>query len=321
MKSLAAPLLIAIAAIAVFGPFLANDVPLVARVDGRWRFPVVEDAHATLGLAPNGGTWREWWVTRAEDDDDFAVMPPWFLGPFEVHADAVLDGPSRAHPFGVDDAGRDQLARLLHGARTALLVAFGTVLLSVSIGLLVGGLAGALGGLTDALLLRVIELFASFPALLVAMSCAALFGGSLTAIVVVLAIVQWTQVARVVRGELLALRGLPFVEAARGLGVGPLRLLFLHLLPQLRGPLAVTAAFVAADAIQVEATLSFLGLGAGLTTVSWGAMLEAGRAHAFAGAWHAWTFPALALAITVLGLHGLANRIGRTTAPTRARSG
>lgn len=314
MRSVAIGLLGVVALIALVGPFLANDVPLVARVSGQWRFPAFESQGGGFASAPDGGTWKDWWLTRPVDGPDFAVMPPWPHGPFEVHPHAVLEGPSRAHPLGVDDSGRDQLTRLLQGARTALLVALGAVVLSVTIGVAIGGLAGLAGGLVDGVLLRVIELFASFPALLIALACASLFGGSLLAVVVVLAIVQWTQVARVVRGELLSLRSRPFVEAARGFGIGPVPLLLRHVLPQLRGPLAVTSAFIAADAIQVESALSFLGLGASF--VSWGAMLDAGRAHAFTGAWHGWFFPGLALAVTVVGLHGLANRLGRT--PSRA---
>lgn len=298
-------------AVAAFAPLIANDVPLVARADGTLRFPAFESLVRAPAPAPDGRSWREWWIAQPEDGDAWAVMPPWPCGPREIQTGSALAGPSAEHLLGLDDVGRDVLSRLLHGARTALLVACG----SVAIGLLVGGLLGGLGGLggrwLDLVVLRLIELFACFPALLAVLAVAAFLGGSLATIVVVLGVVYWTAFARVVRGELLSLRQRPFVEAARGLGAGPVRLLFRHLLPRLGGPVAVAAAFLAADAILIESTLTFLGLGAGLDTVSWGAMLDQGRAQAHTGAWHLWVFPALAVASVVLLLHALGDRLRR----------
>ncbi|MFO1053837.1 MAG: ABC transporter permease [Planctomycetota bacterium] len=293
----------------LFAPFLANDVPLLARVGGSYRLPVFESLLGTADHGPDGTTWKQWWLARPEGSEDFAVMPPWATGPLEVHRDAILAGPSRKHPLGVDDAGRDQFTRLLFAARTAFLVAAGVVSIALLLGVVIGGLCGMSGGIVDAVLLRVIEFFASFPVLVAALAGAAFFGGSLVNVVALCALVQWTQIARIVRGELLSLRERPFVSCARGLGVGRMRLLYGHLLPQLRAPMLVSAVFVAADAIQVESALSFLGVGAGPSTVSFGAMLEQGRVHAVGGAWHLWLFPSLALATLVLGLHAVADRL------------
>lgn len=300
--------------IAVLAPLIANHVPLVARAGGELRFPAFESYLRTPPLAPGGVPWRDWWVALPEGSADWAVMPPWPHGPREVLAGTPLARPSLAHPLGVDDVGRDLLARLLHGARTALIVAIGAVVIGAVIGIVLGGIAGLGGRVADFLVLRLIELFTCFPALIAVLAVAAFLGGSLVTVVVVLGVVYWTAFARVVRGELLSLRERPFVAAARGLGAGPFRLLFEHLLPQLRGPVLVAAAFLAADAILVEATLTFLGLGASLDTVSWGAMLDQGRTHAHTGAWHMWVFPTLALAGVVLGLHALAERRRRAIA-------
>jgi peptide/nickel transport system permease protein len=297
------------AAVAAFAPLLANDVPLVARAGGGLRFPALVSYLRDPGPAPDGQAWKAWWAgLPAAAGEDFAIMPPWPFGPDEVDAGPALERPSAAHPLGVDDVGRDLLARLLHGARRALLVAVGVVALGLSIGFVAGGFAGLGGRLADFAALRLIEVFTCFPGLLAVLAVAAFVGGSLATIVLVLGLVSWTAFARVVRGELLSLRERPFVLAARGLGAGPLRLLFRHLMPQLRGPLLVTAAFVAAEAILVESTLTFLGLGAGLDSSSWGALLDQGRAHAAEGAWHLWVFPGAAVALVVVALHALGDR-------------
>ena len=309
-------LLVGVALVGSVGPFLCDDIPLVARVDGDWSFPAFRATVGAIPRPPADTSWKGWWLSLPEGSADFAVMPPWAYGPGEVHRGEILAAPRFAHPLGMDDVGRDQLTRIVHGTRTALIVAVGVVGIALIFGVIVGGIAGLAGGLIDALLLRFIEFFASFPALVAALAGAAFFGGSILNVIVLLALVQWTQVARIVRGEVLSLRERPFVEAARGLGVSRVRLLLCHVLPQLRGPLFVTGAFLAADAIQVESTLSFLGVGAGPATVSWGAMLDQGRTHAFAGVWHLWLFPAVAIAVTVIGLHALADSVGRT-APRR----
>lgn len=291
--------------VALLAPLLCNDVPLVARAGGELWFPALRSYAGDAGLAPDGRTWKAWWVHLDEDDADWAVMPPWPWGPGEVRADHIVATPSLDHPLGNDDTGRDVLARLVHGAWTAVRVAVGAVAIALVLGLPLGGLAGLCGGFVDFAVLRLIELFVCFPALIAVLAAAAFFGGSLGAVVVVLGLVFWVPIARVVRGELLSLREREFVQAARGLGIGSLRLLFVHVLPCVWGPIGVTVAFLAAAAIVVESTYTFLGLGLGLDTVSWGSMLRQGKAHAHAGAWHLWVFPGLAIAVTVLALHGL----------------
>ena len=295
-------------AVAVFAPLLANDRPLIARVGGELRFPAFATYLGDRSAAPGGVPWKRWWAELPEASDDWAVMPPWPYGPGEVDGDSIGSRPRLGHPMGNDDTGRDVLARVLHGTTTALVIGAGAVLLAFAIGVPLGAIAGYSGGWVDVLLSRVIEVFVCFPALFLVLAASAFLGGSSIAVIVVLGVVYWTAFARIVRGELLSLREREFVVAARGVGVGVARLLLVHLLPCTRGPLLVTAAFLVANAIVVESTLSFLGVGVGLQGASWGAMLAQGRLHATDGLWHLWLFPAAALIFTVCTLHALADR-------------
>jgi peptide/nickel transport system permease protein len=299
--------MVALLALAALAPLLANDRPLVVRIGGELRFPAFASYLGGRGPAPGAVPWKQWWAELADGSGDWAVMPPWPYGPTEVMPDRIDRGPGFAHPLGNDSVGRDVLARLLHGATHALLIGLGAVLLALLIGVPLGALAGYCGGWIDHVVSRVIEVFLCFPALFLVLAVAAFLGDSLLGVVIVLGLVYWTAFARIVRGELLSLREREFVLAARGLGVGRVRLVVRHLLPATKGLIAVTAAFLAANAIVVESTLSFLGVGGG-QRVSWGAMLAQGRMHAAAGHWHLWLFPSLALIVSICALHALAER-------------
>jgi len=297
--------------VAALAPFLASDRPFIARVEGEIRFPSLSSYLGFEEPGPAGQTWREWWLSLDEASADWGVMPLWPQGPAEVHEDLHLAGPSEEHPLGNDDTGRDQLSRLIHGALRALTVALGSVILGMAIGLPLGALAGLCGGWVDIAVLRMIEVFLCFPGVLAILAASAFFGGATWVIVVVLGVVYWPSFARIVRGEFLSLREREFVHVARSLGVSGPRLLLRHMLPCIKGQVYVTAAFVAANAIIAESTLSFLGLGRGLTEVSWGAMLAQGKSHAAGPAWHLWLFPAIVLSVVILSLHALADRLGR----------
>lgn len=295
--------------LAVLAPLLANDVPLMASVDGRWTFPAVASYFGPPPPGPDDRSWKSWWATLGEADPDWAVMPPWSFGPLETDPGRIKAGPSIEHPLGNDDTGRDLLARLLHGCTPAVFIGVGATVLGLLLGVLLGGLAGFRGGWVDVLVLRLIEVFLCFPGLLLVLAAAAVLGDSTLGIVLVLGLVFWTSFARIVRGELLSLRERDFVACARGLGVTRWGILRRHLLPQVRGPVAVTAAFCFAQAVVVESTLSFLGLGPGLKTASWGGILAQGKANAHLGVWHLWLFPALAIVATVICCHALADDI------------
>ncbi|MCC6673077.1 MAG: ABC transporter permease [Planctomycetes bacterium] len=312
MNRLGAALLWVFLGVAALAPSLANDKPLLARVGGAWRVPALAE---TVGLDPGPApaeTWKVWWAELPDEGPDFAVFPPWPHGPRAGDPARIRALPHAAHPLGTDDTGRDVLARLVHGARTALLVGVCAAGLALLLGVPLGLVAGYRGGVADALVLRAVELVLCFPALLLVLAVAAFAGGSFAALVVTLGALSWTGFARIVRAETLALREREFVLTARGLGLGAVRVLRAHVLPQLRGAVATTFAFVAAEAVVVEAALSFLGLGPGLRGVSWGGLLAQGKAHAHEGAWHLWAFPGMALALLLVTLQARADRRART---------
>lgn len=223
-------------------------------------------------------------------------------------AAAIKAGPSLQHPFGADDTGRDVLGLLVRGAATACRTALLGALLALVIGVPLGAIAGFYGGLADFAVLRAIELFLCFPKLFFVLAVGAFVGPSTATVILMLGLLGWTSFARLVRGEMIAVREREFVLCARGLGIASLRVLVRHALPQARGSVLVMAAFACADAIVVESTLTFLGLGPGVQVPSWGSVLRQGWLYALDGVWHLWLFPSLVLVATVWALHALADR-------------
>lgn len=296
--------------VGALAPVLANDVPLVARVAGRWSFPAFRELVGRSLPGPGDLTWKQWWsrLPGSGAPGDFAWMPPWPYGPLETHASRFREGPSWSHWLGCDDSGRDVLARLVHGARTFVWLGVPAVLAAAAIGALLGGLAGRRRGFVDAAVMRLVELFTCFPMLLFLMYAATALGSSAMAFVVVLTAVFWPFFARVVRGELLSLRERDFVHVARGLGVSEWRILTHHLLPQVKSQVGVTLATCAAAACIAESTLSFLGVGPNDLASSWGGMVRQGAVHAVLGAWHLWLFPTFAIVAVVATCHLLADR-------------
>lgn len=243
-----------------------------------------------------------------------AVLGPW-LSPYDPAAQLLplrLQGPSLAHPFGLDELGRDILARLIVGARISLLVGIAVVSVSATLGLLIGAVAGYAGGWLDALVGRVMDVLLAFPGILLSIALVAVLGPSLFHVVLALVVGGWVGYARLVRGQALKLRELEFVQAARALGAPTWRILRDHVIPGVLPALIVQATLGMAGAIIAEASLSFLGLGVQPPTPSWGTMLDAGRGHLL-DAPHLTLVPGLAIALLVLGLNfvgdGLRDRL------------
>jgi len=235
-----------------------------------------------------------------------ALLAP-LAAPFDptLQGDLVtrrLVGPSPEHLLGTDQYARDLLSRLLYGARISLAIGFLAVGIAVSIGTLVGGVAGFAGGRIDDLVMRFVDMVISFPRLVLLIAVIALFRPSMVVIVVVLGLTQWPQVARIVRGEVLSVREREFVEAARALGFSRTRIMVRHILPNVMGPVVVVATLGIGDTIVLEAVLSFLGLGVQAPTPSWGIMVAEGRSHLL-GAWWISTFSGLAIVATVLSFN------------------
>lgn len=226
-----------------------------------------------------------------------------------------LDAPSAAYPIGTDDLGRDLLSELVYGIRTTVIVGVGVGLIILPLGVGVGATAGARGGRLDDLLMRLSEFWQVLPRFFLAMMVIALFGPGLDRIVLVLALTSWVLLARVVRVEILSIREREFVEAARAVGCGELRILVRHMLPHAM-PAAITYfALLIAQVILVEASLGFLGLG-DPNAISLGYL--AGQAQGFLRiAWWLWFFPGAALILVVIGLNLLADAINDSLLPRR----
>jgi peptide/nickel transport system permease protein len=211
--------------------------------------------------------------------------------------------PGHAHWFGTDELGRDIFSRILYGARISLIVAVSVVGISLSLGMLVGGLAGYYGGWIDtALNIFVMNAFLAFPGILLAIAFVAFLGPGLVNLVLALAISGWVGYARLVRAQVLAVREREFVEAARALGAGDVRIFVRHIVPNIVQPILVQAAIGMAGAVLAEATLSFLGLGIPAPAPSWGSMLNDARSHLFDSP-HMVVFPALAVMGCVLSFN------------------
>ncbi|MFQ5538684.1 MAG: ABC transporter permease [Gemmatimonadota bacterium] len=210
--------------------------------------------------------------------------------------------PSAAHLLGTDQLDRDVLSRILYGARISLSIGFVAVGIAVTIGTLVGAVAGYAGGVVDRMLMRFVDMVMAFPRLILLIAIVALVEPSIFLIVAVLGLTLWPTTARIVRGEILKLREAEFVLAARALGFSTPRIIFRHLVPNALAPVIVTATLGIGNTIVLEAGLSFLGLGVQPPTPSWGSMVADGRAHLL-DAWWISTFPGLAIVFTVLAFN------------------
>ncbi|MEA2266714.1 MAG: peptide/nickel transport system permease protein [Solirubrobacteraceae bacterium] len=241
----------------------------------------------------------------------------------------VPDGPSGAHPFGVDTLGRDVLARTLYGARVSLEVGVLATGIAVFVGIVVGMLAGFYRGWVDTVLSRFIDVFLSFPILLLALGLSSAcqlgngcLGGllkpGLGTVVIVIAFVGWTYIARIVRGQVLTLREKEFVEASRSLGASNRRIMFREILPNLIAPIIVYASLLIPANILFEAALSFLGVGVNPPTASWGAMI-ADASSIFDTAWWYMLFPGVGLLITVLAFNLLGDGLQDALNPKGSR--
>ena len=233
------------------------------------------------------------------------ALLPGLVAPYSPYAiDSTQRGttPSAAHPFGMDQVGRDVLSRVIFGARVAMLVGLSATGLSLVVGVFVGATAGYFGGGADAVLMRLVDALQAFPILILLIAIAAALGPSLAHVIVILGLTTWAQYARVVRADVLSLRQREFVVAARTLGVPNRRIIVRHILPNALGPIIVLASLSVAGVILLESALSFLGLGTQPPTPSWGSMLADGRTYILTYP-HIALFPGLAITLTVLAFN------------------
>ncbi len=233
-----------------------------------------------------------------------AIFAP-LLEPYpykEQNIEIMNEAPSSSHLLGTDDFGRDLLSRIIRGARISFVVGVLSVAISVLIGVVIGSIAGFYGGAIDLILTTIADLTWSMPAILIALLFVAVIGAGLESVIVAIGLSYWAQYARLVRGQILSLKSAVFIEATKSMGANDFVILFKHLLPNSLSPVIVAATIGIGNAIVLEATLGFLGMGAQPPTPSWGAMMSNGTAYLFISPWMI-VFPGLAMMITVLGFN------------------
>ncbi len=216
--------------------------------------------------------------------------------------EVLLPPLTSGHLLGTDALGRDLFSRIIYGSRVSLAIGFLATGLAAVVGTLMGVVPGYMGGLVDTVVMRLVDLQLSFPFILLALTVNAVLGLELRNIVLTLVIVGWVYFARVVRGQVLALRSIEFVEAATSLGASPMRLIFRHVLPNVLTPVIVLLSLQMSRFIIAEASISFLGFGVQPPTPAWGNMLSEGRQYIFS-AWWLTTMPGVALALCALGIN------------------
>ncbi len=226
----------------------------------------------------------------------------------------------RTYWLGTDKSGRDILSKLLFGARISLAIGFVSVLISITVGILLGSLAGFFGGLVDNIIMWVMTVVWSIPGIMLVIAISLALGKGLWVAFVAVGLTTWVEVARVVRGQILAIKEKTFVEAARALGMNDFRIIFVHILPNLYSSLIVVATSNFASAILIEAGLSFLGLGVQPPMPSWGMMIHEGyKSMGLKNEWHLILFPSIAISVLVLCFNLLGNGLSDANDPNNSR--
>ena len=233
-----------------------------------------------------------------------ALLAPW-IAPFDYAAQKLSVAnrePSALNWLGTDEFGRDLLSRIIYGARTSLAVGVTSIGISVLAGMVLGAAAGYFGGLFDRFVTILVDLSWSFPEILLALILIAILGPGLHSTMIAISIAYLAQFTRLTRAQVMALKSETFIEATVNMGAGHAHVLFRHLLPNTLAPVIVAGMLATGDAIILEATLGFFGLGAQPPTPSWGAMMSSGSAQIFIAPWII-IFPGLAIAITVIAIN------------------
>ena len=242
-----------------------------------------------------------------------ALLAPYIIPYPEDLADAThtqikLQAPSLEHLMGTDELGRDIFSRVVYGARVSLSAALAAVGLSLVIGIPLGAIAGSFGGWVDNLIMRITDVFLSFPPLLLAIAMVAVMGSSLNNAILAIALSWWPWYTRLIRGQAISVKERKFVQAAETIGTGRMKIIFKHIIPNCISPVIVQASMDIGGVILTVASLSFLGLGAQLPTPEWGLMISMGRRFVPDSWWYC-IFPGLAIFVTVLCFNLLGDAI------------
>ena len=311
MNRLALYLVLLLLIVALFADFLASEQPIILKLHGHffW-FPNV--------VTP--GALRVYdcrLLHRAMGAGDFAIVPlvPWGYNSHDLTQ--VLAPPSAMHWLGTDSSGRDVLSRIIHGTRVSLFVGTLSVVVLVLVGVSLGTVAGYFGKAIDAVLMRVVEVVHSIPTVLLLVTILSVIAPqgytAVLVMTVVIGLVRWTDVARLVRGEILRVKALDYIQAARAQGATHFRIIVRHILPNASNPVLVSATFALASAILIEGALSFLGFGIPDDMASWGGLLNEVRGNI--QAWWLAVFPGGAIFLTVTAFNVLGEGLRDATDP------
>jgi peptide/nickel transport system permease protein len=236
--------------------------------------------------------------------------------PKEPDLKNILAGPSWSHPFGTDTLGRDVLSRVIYGSRISLLVGFVSVGIAALIGILLGAVSGYTGGIVDELIMRFVDLMMCFPTFFLILAVIALLEPSIWNIMIVIGLTNWMGIARLVRAEILSIKGKEYVLAAKAMGFSKMRIIFGHVLPNALSPVYVVATLGIGGAILTESALSFLGIGVQPPTPSWGNILTQAKDN-IEVAWWLSFYPGLAIFLTVMGYNLLGEGLRDVFDPRR----
>jgi peptide/nickel transport system permease protein len=233
-----------------------------------------------------------------------------------THPEAVLLGPSWAHPFGTDLVGRDLLTRVMYGARLSLLIVVVVLAIAALVGVPLGLAAGYFGGVIDQLIMRITDVFLAFPALLLSLAIAFILGPSVRNMTLAIAVTWWPWYARLARGEAASVTGRAYIESCKALGISNLRILYRHVLPNSLTPLIVQISLDAGGVLLTAASISFLGLGAQDPTPEWGLMVSQGAEY-FSTQWWFATFPGVAILLTAIAFNLIGDGVRELLDPRR----
>ena len=238
----------------------------------------------------------------------FSLLAPFIshYDPNEIDLYKIESSPEGTHWLGTDELGRDMFSRLLYGGRVSLAVGIFASLAEIAIGVSLGSVAGFYGGAVDSVIMRITDIIMCFPFFVVSIALAAMVGPSMTNLIFIIAILEWTKIARIVRAEILSLKNRDYIKAARSLGLGNIRIIIKHVLPNTFASIMVFSTLAIANGILTEAALSFLGLGVRPPQPSWGNMLAAAQSmRVLQYEWWMWIPPGMMVFITVISINFL----------------
>ena len=290
---------IGLIAIALLADFIANDQPYYMVYQGKTYFPIVQTYLDRLGLLPLPEALRQADFTTLTPEQ--AIFPPVPYRPNRIDLLSPLEEPSPDHWLGTDTLGRDVLSGIIHGSRISLSIGFVSIGIALSIGLMLGAIAGYFGGWIDLVISRLFELMLGIPTLFLIITIAATLTPNIFYTMMVIGLTSWVGIARLTRNEFLKVRNYDYVTAAVALGTPTRRILIRHILPNALAPVLVSVVLGIASAILTESGLSFLGIGVPPDLITWGSLINEARSNTFA--WWLAVFPGAAILLAVVSYY------------------